>query len=351
MITLNVLDQSPIFRGNTANDAIRETIALAQIVENLGYLRFWVTEHHSTTVFACTSPEILTAAIAANTSFIRVGAGGIILPYYSPLKVAENFRMLHSLFPNRIDLGIGRGPGASLQVSQIIKDLGYKKGKERSCLWFPSKKTTQTYNYTQQVKNVVDFVRGTLSTDYVHKNLCIMPDGKGFPDIWMLGSSANGAQIAAMLGLPFCFAQFIHNRVQPQVLTLYRDNFRPSQFLSAPRASIAIRVLCSETDEEAHKLASSFWASVRQQKKGHLSEGPTRFPSLKDLANYEWTPQDLTYIDDNYLMMMAGSISQVRKSIMEMIDIYKTEDLFITTICPDFQSRIKIFRLLSDAFH
>jgi luciferase family oxidoreductase group 1 len=312
MITLGVLDQCPIFPGQTAAGALRETIVLAQAAERLGYRRFWVAEHHSGSVFACASPEILISVIAANTATIRVGAGGVTLPFYSPLKVAETFRMLHAIFPDRIDLGIGRGPGAGHRAIEALAGSA----------------PADDGRYAEQIREVIGFLTGTLPTAHRYANVRAIPDGPGAPETWLLGSGSNGVRIAAGLGLPICFAHFLHSRPQPQMTAAYRRDFRPSGLLDRPRASLAVRVLCARDSGEAARLAAHSWATLG-------SQGGAATPAGAD---------------DSALLVVTGTPDAVKARLLELARLYEVEDLVLTTICAGLGARIRVYELLAEAF-
>ncbi|MBV9020936.1 MAG: MsnO8 family LLM class oxidoreductase, partial [Ktedonobacteraceae bacterium] len=227
MVTLSVLEQAPVFCGSTAAEAIQQTIALAQAVERLGYRRFWLAEHHKDRLLASSVPEILAAAVAAHTTHIRVGSGGVLLPHYSSFKVAETFRMLHTLFPNRIDLGIGRGAVGAPDIDKLL-GLSTTSGDSGN-------------SYAQQIRDLINFVENTLPDGHPYEGTRVMPDGPGSPEVWLLGSGPNSVEIAASLGISFCFAQFLNQRPLPKVTAAYRQQFRPSASLREPRASLAVR--------------------------------------------------------------------------------------------------------------
>jgi luciferase family oxidoreductase group 1 len=312
MITLGVLDQCPVFPGQTAAGALREAIVLAQAAERLGYRRFWVAEHHSSGVFACASPEILISVIAAKTATIRVGAGGVTLPFYSPLKVAETFRMLHALFPDRIDLGIGRGPGAGHRAIEALA------GRARA----------DDGRYAEQLREVIGFLTGTLPAAHSYGDVHAVPDGPGAPEIWLLGSGSNGVRTAASLGLPMCFAHFFQSRPQPHMTAAYRRDFRPSGLLDRPRASLAVRVLCAQDSSEAVRLAAHSWATV-------ATRGGAATPAGAD---------------DRALPVVTGTPGEVRARLLELARLYEVEDLVLTTICAGLGPRIRVYELLAEAF-
>ena len=242
---LSVVDQSPMREGSTAGTALRETIDLAVAVESLGYHRYWVAEHHSIPNFAGTSPEMLIGQIAAQTETIRVGSGGVMLSHYSSLKVAENFSLLNSLYPGRIDLGIGRAPGSD-QVTA-------------SALAYPSHPKEIRY-FPQQIHDLLGFLSNTLEDDHPFSSIQVSPSiSETSPAVWLLGSRYDSAMMAAQMGLPFAYAHFFGSGSQegPQIVEGYRRNFQPSDNLSEPLVNVGIHVLCADTEKEALKLASS----------------------------------------------------------------------------------------------
>jgi luciferase family oxidoreductase group 1 len=334
MLTLSVLEQVPVVCGCTAAEAMQETIALAQAVERLGYRRFWLAEHHNGGLLACPVPEILAAAVAANTTHIRVGSGGVLLHHYSTLKVAQTFRMLHTLFPNRIDLGVGRG----LAVNPDVRKL----------LGLSTTSTGSGDPYAQQVQDLIGFVENGFPDDHPYGHIRVMPDGLGSPEVWLLGSGFNSVEIAASLGISFSFAQFINRHPLPKVIAAYRQRFCPSASLSEPRASLAVRVLCADSEREAQKLALSFWlVSLKAAKE--KKEAPC-LPSIEEASCYPYTEQDLALAREDALMMVAGDPIQVKTVLTGMAKLYGVEELVILTTCPDFKARLRSYQLLAEAF-
>ena len=239
---LSVLDQSPIREGGTAADAVHETIALAQAVDSAGYHRYWLAEHHDSNGLACAAPEVLIPQIAAQTSHIRVGSGGVMLSHYSPLKVAEVFRMLETLYPGRIDLGIGRAPGSSHNVARA---LAFGAG------------AVPLEQYPHQVADLVEYLSNDLPEEHPFAGIRAQPLGAGQPEIWMLGPSLESAQIAAALGLPYSYAHFINPEAGARAIALYRERYQPSALYPDPRASAGVSALCAPTEEEAVLLSWS----------------------------------------------------------------------------------------------
>jgi luciferase family oxidoreductase group 1 len=239
MLRLGVLDQSPVRSGGAVADAIHETLELAELCDRLGYHRYWLAEHHSRPGLAGSSPEVLIGQVAARTSRIRVGSGGVMLQHYSSLKVAESFRVLETLFPGRIDLGIGRAPGSDQLTARALRE-------NANLEYFP-----------QQISDLMGFLHGALPPGHVYAPVLAMPTGPTAPQMWLLGSSDASAAVAAHFGTGFSFAHFINQEGGAEVTRAYRRQFKPSQWLQAPRASAAVFVVCADTEAEAQRLAKS----------------------------------------------------------------------------------------------
>ena len=245
-LTLSVTDQSPMRRGEPPASALRDTVLLAQAAERLGYERYWVAEHHNTGTYAGTSPEILVGQLLANTSRIRVGSGGVMLSHYSALKVAEQFSVLDSFYPGRVDLGIGRAPGSD---HTTMFALAYPK------------RPADIETFPQQVVDLIGYLHSGLQPDHPFAAVKARPGppAGSAPEVWLLGSSDYSANLAAYIGLPFAFADFFGHTGKhgPAVAELYRRNFRPSPLCPEPRVNVTAQVVCAPTEEEARFLASS----------------------------------------------------------------------------------------------
>ncbi len=243
MVQLSVLDQSTIVTGRSPDEAIRESIALAQHCEALGYARYWCAEHHNSDSQAGTAPEILIAAIAATTHRIRVGSAGVMLPHYSALKVAEQFRVLEAIAPGRIDLGLGRAPGSDGRTAFALNPRA-----ETAADQFPA-----------DVRDLLAWLSGNkLMEGHPFRDIRAQPAGPAAPEVWILGSSDYGAQVAAYFGLPFCFAHFITDGAGvEQALAVYRDGYRPSARHPLPHAALCVWAMAAETATEAAYLFRS----------------------------------------------------------------------------------------------
>jgi luciferase family oxidoreductase group 1 len=327
---LSVLDQSPIRSGGTAADAIHETLELAQVCERLGYHRYWLAEHHSSRGLAGTSPEVLIGQVAARTSRIRVGSGGVMLSHYSALKVAEQFRVLETLFPGRIDLGIGRAPGSDQRTAYALAGGGIRDIEQ-----FP-----------QQIADVVAWLHDRLPAEHPFAGVRAMPMGTSAPEVWLLGSSDASAIYAAEQGLAFSFAHFINADGGPQITELYRQRFRPSPELAAPAASAAIWVVCADTDEKARQLERCRELALLRLYTGRY--GP--FPSVEEAEQFPYTARDLAIIEATRGRTIAGTPEIVREHMEAMARVYGVDELVVVTITHDFKARVRSYELIADAF-
>lgn len=322
---ISVLDQSPVLSGETPADAVATTIALCRHAERLGYKRYWLAEHHAMRGLADASPEVLLGRLTAETSTIRLGSGGIMLPHYTALKVAETFRMLEALAPGRIDLGLGRAPGGSGLVSAALES--------RDPALFP-----------RQIQETMAFLREAIPDDHPFATVPAMPAGDTAPDVWLLGSSEYGATLAAHLGLPYTFAHFISGDA-PGVLQSYRDGFRPSAHATRPHAMLAMTVVVAPTDEEAEALALPVGLWRMRLLRGSI--GP--IPTLAETDAYPWTPLE-RYEVKRARQVVVGSPATVRARIEALAEAHGADEVMIVTIVPDNASRFRSYELLAEAF-
>jgi len=330
-LILHVVDQSPVREGGTAADALRETIALAEATEAFGYKRFWVAEHHNLPGFAGTSPEILIGQIAARTKTMRVGSGGVMLSHYSALKVAEVFCVLESLYPGRIDLGIGRAPGSDPRTAAA---LAYP-GSAKDINLFP-----------EQVDDVLGYLYDNLDPSHPFAGVHASPSTKTAPEVWLLGSGFDSAYLAAVRGLPFSYAHFfgIGTEHGPKIIEAYRQHFRPSQFLSEPLVNIAVHVVCAETEEEAKRLSAS-----RNLVRINIARGRRRgVPSPEEALAYRYSPEELAYLEQFQKANIDGTPQQVKARLEAIAELYQTTDLSIVTVCYDFAARIRSYKFVAE---
>lgn len=327
---LSVLDQSPIIRGHTPAQAIAQTVALAKVAESLGYLRYWLAEHHSTEALADPCPEILVGRVAAATSTIRVGTGGVLLPYYSALKVAEQFRMLEALFPGRIDLGIGRAPGSDQRTAIAVGGGRYPTAEE-----FP-----------QQVADLVGFLDHALPADHPFARVTAQPAGEGSPEVWLLGSSDYSGALAAHLGLRFSFAHFISAFGGEAVMNAYRDRYRPSPREPRPQAMLTVFAVCAPTDAEADRLAGAI--DLRRLRMAQGINLPV--PSQAEVDSHVYSAPERAVVARNRERTLIGSPQRVRRQMLDLADVFGADELMILTITGDYATRRRSYELLAEAF-
>ncbi|ANB58874.1 luciferase oxidoreductase, group 1 family protein [Anoxybacillus sp. B7M1] len=327
-LKLSVLDQSPISQGMTAEEALSNTAKLAEFVEKLGYVRFWVSEHHDTQSLAGSSPEVLIAHIAAKTNRIRVGSGGVMLPHYSAYKVAENFKVLAGLYPDRIDLGLGRAPGGMPLATMALHD-GRPRNVDR---------------YPEQIDDLLGYLHDDLDSAHPFYGLKATPHIQESPSVWLLGSSSASAILAAQKGLPFVFARFINGEGGEYYTQLYHERFIPSRHLSQPLSMVATFVICGETEQEAERIASSLDLSLLMIEQGMKSTGT---PSPETAAAYSYSPFEIKRIKENRKRMIVGTPSQVKQQLIDLSKAYKTDEIMLVTITYDFQDKLRSFELIA----
>jgi luciferase family oxidoreductase group 1 len=330
-MTLSVLDQSPIRSRGTPSDAIHETLQLAEIVDRLGYHRYWLAEHHSSAALASSSPEILIGQVAARATHLRVGSGGVMLSHYSALKVAENFRMLETLFPGRIDLGIGRAPGSDQRTARALCHGPGSLGIE---------------HFPEQINDLIGFLHNQLPPDHPFAGVHAMPMGPTVPEIWLLGSSDASATYAAHVGAAFSFAHFISTEGGAEAMRAYREGFQPSPTLATPRANIAVFALCADTESEARRLAKSRDLFLLRLYTGRF--GP--YPSVEEAEAYPYTNRDLAIIHHTRQRTIAGAPEQVRERLLALGAEYDTEEFVVVTMTHDFKARVRSYELLAEVF-
>jgi len=331
MPTLSVLDQSPIRSGGTAAQAIRETLELAEACDRLGYHRYWLAEHHSSAGLAGAAPEVLIGQVAARTSRIRVGSGGVMLSHYSALKVAESFRVLETLFPGRIDLGIGRAPGSDQRTARALRHGPGALGLEE----FP-----------QQVADVIAWVHDRMPAGHPFAAVRAMPAGPTAPEVWLLGSSDESAAIAAHFGAAFSFAHFINADGGPEVTLAYRSAFRASPERPEPRASAAVFAICADTEEEALRLGRCRELSIVRLYTGR--HGP--FPSVEEAETYPYNPHELAIAEGARRRTVAGAPEQVRERLDALAREYGVDELVVVSIAHEFKARLRSYELLAEVF-
>jgi luciferase family oxidoreductase group 1 len=329
-IRLSVLDQSPIRKGADAAQAVQETIALAKHTDQIGYTRFWVSEHHNTGSLAGSTPEVLIAHLAGQTKNIRIGSGGIMMPNHSTLKVAENFRMLEALFPGRIDLGMGRAPGTDRITASILNPSNQFKEQD----------------FIEQLTDLQNYFHDRGEPGTIQARIRAIPQVKTVPGMWLLSSSGQSGLFAAHFGMGFSFAHFINPVGGPQNVAMYKQRFQPSEDLQRPEANMAIFIFCSEDEEKVmrHK-------AVMDHRFLQFERGSAITPiGYDDVKNETYTLAEQDRIRYNRQRVVAGTPEKVKARLTQLANDYGVDEIIAVTICEDFGDRLESYRLLAKMF-
>ncbi|WP_120193637.1 LLM class flavin-dependent oxidoreductase [Sinobaca qinghaiensis] len=331
MMKLGVLDQSPVIEGKTHAEALQDTVALAEEADRLGLSRFWVSEHHAAPNLAGASPEVLIPHIASRTKNIKVGSGGIMLSHYSAFKTAENFSVLENLYPGRIDLGIGRAPGGMPLATMALHD----------------RRKRDTHRYPEQVKDLIGYLHHSLPEDHFFKDLCVTPQTESPPEIWMLGSSASSASLAAEYGMPYCYAHFINAEDGEEATRLYREHFKPSAFLKKPKVITAVFAASAPTVEEAEEMGRVMDHVLLSGEQGKPLSG---IPSFESIASVTYESYEQKRIDYNRARMAVGTPEETVSALMNIGNRYLAEEVMVVSLAPASSQKINSLRLIADAF-
>ena len=328
---LSVLDLSPVASGSSDAQALRNTLDLARLADRLGYARYWLAEHHNIPSVASTAPEIMIAHVAMVTSRIRVGSGGIMLPNHAPLRIAESFRVLEALHPGRIDLGIGRAPG-----SDSITALALRRSREK----------LGAYDFPEQLEELISFGLGRFPERHPFASIQAIPKDVPLPPIWILGSTEDGARIAADLGVGFAFAHHI-NPDRAEIATgVYRDNFKASIWMNRPTTIVAASVICADTNEESERLAASLELAWVRLRTGH----PAPLASPEEALAYPYMPSERDLARASRRVYFAGSPDGVKKRLDDLIARTRADELMITTMVHGHADRLRSYELLAKVF-
>jgi luciferase family oxidoreductase group 1 len=323
-VLLSVLDQSPVPEGSDGAQALRDTIDLARHADRLGYHRYWVAEHHGGVMLAGPSPEVLIGPIASGTTRIRVGSGGVMLPHYSPFKVAESFSVLSGLYPGRIDLALGRAAGTDpLTTFALQRD----------------RRMAAPDDFRDQLAELLGYLEGSLPADHPFARLRL-PSLSERPEPWLLGSSMQSAVWAAELGLPYAFADFINPR-GTEIAAHYRKSFRPSERLAAPRLIVGAWTICAETEEEAERLTAPGRMAFRLLRQGRLIPVPPVEKALRFLEG-QGPPRGRRLI--------YGSPATVRARLDELAESYGADELMLVNVMHEHETRRRSYELVAEAF-
>jgi luciferase family oxidoreductase group 1 len=330
-IPLSILDVSPVVSGSSSSQALRNSIDLARFADTRGYTRHWFAEHHNSPGIASTTPDIMIGQVARETSHIRVGSGGVMLPNHAPLKVAESFRLLEALYPGRIDLGIGRAPGTDMMTALALRR---------------SQEALEADNFPQELGELLAFSMGTFPAGHPFKTITAYPNDVQLPPIWLLGSSGFSSQLSAELGMGFAFAHHINGNFAIPAMRLYRERFKPSAEFPQPHAILAVSVICADTDTEAEELALSVQYAFLRLQTGR--SGPLASPAEVRAANL--TEVERMQMDAIRARHFAGSPATVHEQLLPLIEQTQADELMILTMVHDHAARKHSYDLLAELF-
>ena len=330
IVPLSVLDLAPVGEGSSPAEALRSSVQLARVAERLGYRRHWVAEHHNMPGIASSAPAVLIAHLAAATSTIRVGSGGVMLPNHAPLVVAEQFGMLEALHHGRIDLGIGRAPGTDRVTAYALR----RSADALSAEQFP-----------QHLGELLAFFDGSFPDQHPFQAITAVP-GQGYrPEVWLLGSSDYSAQLAGLLGMPFSFAHHFAAGNTDHAVRAYRSAFQPSPSLDAPHLMLGVAVICAETTDEARWLAGPAALAILRLRSGR----PGRYPTPEEAAEYHFTPSEREIVKAWTASQIVGAPEDVRARIEELVDRTGADEFIVTTMMHGAQDRVRSYELLAGA--
>jgi luciferase family oxidoreductase group 1 len=317
---VSFLDLTPIESHSNAGEALRQSVELAQLADQLGFYRYWFAEHHNTSGLASAAPEIMIEHIASRTTHLRVGSGGVMLPNHSPLKIIETFKLLEALHPGRIDLGMGRAPGTDQITAYAMRR---------------SREAMMADDYPQQVAELIAYDDQTFPANHTFRSIKAIPVDVRMPPLWLLGSSDFSGLLAAEMGLGFAFAAHINRQAAVPAMQAYRERFQPSSRYPEPRSILTVSVTVGETPEHGAQLAKINDLVILWLRSGKLG----RYPTLEEAINYPFTDQERAMIAAMPINYLAGDARQVHTKIMEMMTATQADELMITTMLPAPEDR------------
>ncbi|WP_096435129.1 LLM class flavin-dependent oxidoreductase [Alteribacter populi] len=326
---LSILDQSPISSGSTAREALLESMKLAQAAEKLGYTRYWVAEHHDYSGLASSAPEVLLSYIGAHTNNIRIGSGAVLLPHYKPYKVAETYNMLATLFPERIDLGIGRAPGGSAEATMALSDNFLEKVR----------------NMPESTEELIRFLTNDFPSGHMYAKVYASPLPPATPEPWILGTSEKSAILAAKNGAAYAFGQFMSEVDGKSIMKAYIENFQPSKLLARPKSIIAVSVICAQTTEYAEELALSVLVWHILSAKGEADQG---IPSINEAIQYSPTADEKKELEKKKNKMVIGNPQDVKQQLVSLQAVYQVDEIMIVTNTHSYEARLKSFKLIAN---
>ncbi len=333
MVELSILDYAMIDEGKNAQQALDDTVRLAKLADKLNYKRFWITEHHNVPAFACSSPELLIMQLLGQTSHIKLGSGGVMLPHYSPYKVAENFRMLENFYPNRVDLGIGNNVGTPIVKRAMDEDKA------------------DYLDYQQSIIDIRQYITDQ-TAEQRFPSIIAQPQISHHSDMWLLAMSQRSAKMAAEQGMGFVLGTFLlpnETAIQSSKLSIqtYHDHFQTTSLQMEPRVIITVFTIVTDTEEQAYNLQQAL--DVWLLGKENFSEFD-KFPSPETAAAYQLSDRDRTRIQDTHSSILAGTIDTVKPKLDKMVEDFNADEVLIVPLLPGIDNRCRTIELLAQAY-
>jgi len=327
---LSILDQTPVIAGHSVSDAIAATVDLAQVADDLGYTRYWCAEHHGLRGVANPAPEVMLARLGSVTQHLRLGSGGVMLPYYSPFKVAEQFLMLEALFPGRIDLGVGRAPGGDQRTAMAVAAGDYNRGEI-----FP-----------QQVNDLQLLFAGQVPPGHIAHGVVLQPEIATRPQLWMLGSSDFGGLLAARVGIPFAFAHFINPGYAELVTRAYRERYQ-SRDGTTPYCALAVFAIAADTPEAAADYAAA--VDLRRLLMARGANAP--IPTVEQARAQQYSAAERLHIERERPRSIIGTPEEVRDRLVQLAETCGVDELIVLCVAPAYAARQRSYELLAEAFN
>jgi luciferase family oxidoreductase group 1 len=331
MIPLSVLDLSVVTTATPPAAALRNSIDLARHVDGLGYVRYWLAEHHNLASVASPAPDIMIGQIAAVTQHLRVGSGGVMLPNHAPLVIAERFKMLEALFPGRIDLGLGRAPGTDGATAHALRSRLDARGGD---------------DFLERLSELTMWENRDFPAGHPYNNVVAMPNDVPLPPIWLLGSSDYSSDLAAQVGMGFAFAHHFASYDAANATVHYRARFKSSPWRSTPYAILAVAAIAADTDAEAERLAAPYDLNRLRRDRGEYAP----LPSVEEALAYPYSDSERARIRHHRTRLFVGSPSTVLQKLQPLISESQADELMVITAVPDHDARKKSYSLLAEAF-
>ncbi|WP_164668175.1 LLM class flavin-dependent oxidoreductase [Virgibacillus doumboii] len=318
---LSILDQSPISSGKSPQEALQASVELAKAADKIGYTRYWMAEHHDLTGLACPNPDVMLGIVGSQTERIRIGAGAVLLPHYKPYKVAETYNLLATLYPGRVDLGIGRAPGGSAEASMALSGNFLENVKQMP----------------EKLDELLQFLHNDFSEENMYAKINPSPVPAVSPETWLLGTSEKSADLAVEKGLPYVFGHFMSDADGPSIVKKYKE--------SGSKTIVTVSAVCAETTEEAQELALSSQLWNVQRAKG---EGDGKVPSVDASKVYSFSEEELETVSRMKQKMIVGNPREVRQQLEQLQARYDTDEIMVVTITHSYKARLRSYELIAE---